>query len=537
MDKPNETTGSTPSVKFGGFALKTKAANKLQPVSKSAAAALKAKEVDADETKYTDHAVTRVSHGDSHVKQKKELVIPMIKENIYKTSDGQDDDMALAASSLIEDARNKQKDDGDSGSQMVVPLLQRNAVPTKNQGNDEISSKQNYLDDVAMRPEVSSLDEYENVPVSEFGAALLRGMGWKDGTAVGSTKSGLIEPIEYVPRFGRSGLGASISTDLPDEKSNSRKKYIKPGEKRGEKKHMVAPSDADGKVKHYRKVGEALVEKDKPLKFEVNARVRIERGSHAGLYGTVTELGGISGVSETCGVRLSVSGQIVRVPVRRTCLVKESEYMRYRHKIEDGDNDDHSGSVRDRGNKRSYSDEREIADRGEKKSRGKERYSEVSHSLTNSSAHSTIKDKNDSKTCDGSGNGSYHSRSREERTWLRSGIVVRVISRRYGKGKYYTSKVTVSDVVGLHMCECRSGSGRLLTGLTDDMLETVIPKKAMALVMVVRGEYAGELGQLVERDTRMSTGTVQLLRERTVHTFDYEDISEYSGTSDVHDIE
>ena len=32
-----------------------------------------------------------------------------------------------------------------------------------------------------LRPEQSSLDDYEQVPIEQFGLALLRGMGWKDG--------------------------------------------------------------------------------------------------------------------------------------------------------------------------------------------------------------------------------------------------------------------------------------------------------------------------------------------------------------------
>lgn len=47
---------------------------------------------------------------------------------------------------------------------------------------DETSS---FRTDVASRPEPASLDQYNAIPVEEFGAALLRGMGWKDGQAIG----------------------------------------------------------------------------------------------------------------------------------------------------------------------------------------------------------------------------------------------------------------------------------------------------------------------------------------------------------------
>ncbi|KAJ5172479.1 hypothetical protein N7492_005072 [Penicillium capsulatum] len=47
---------------------------------------------------------------------------------------------------------------------------------------DEGSS---FRTDVASRPEPATLDQYNAIPVEEFGAALLRGMGWKDGQAIG----------------------------------------------------------------------------------------------------------------------------------------------------------------------------------------------------------------------------------------------------------------------------------------------------------------------------------------------------------------
>ena len=36
----------------------------------------------------------------------------------------------------------------------------------------------------------SNADDYEDIPVTSFGAAMLRGMGWKDGEAIGLTNKG-----------------------------------------------------------------------------------------------------------------------------------------------------------------------------------------------------------------------------------------------------------------------------------------------------------------------------------------------------------
>ena len=63
------------------------------------------------------------------------------------------------------------------------------ATPQDNEGHgqDEMTS---FRADVASRPDPAGMDEYAAVPVEEFGAALLRGMGWREGQPVGRGKYG-----------------------------------------------------------------------------------------------------------------------------------------------------------------------------------------------------------------------------------------------------------------------------------------------------------------------------------------------------------
>ncbi|TKA72785.1 hypothetical protein B0A49_03539 [Cryomyces minteri] len=42
--------------------------------------------------------------------------------------------------------------------------------------------------DYGSAPDMATLAEYEAMPIEEFGAALLRGMGWKDGDPIGKRK-------------------------------------------------------------------------------------------------------------------------------------------------------------------------------------------------------------------------------------------------------------------------------------------------------------------------------------------------------------
>jgi len=65
---------------------------------------------------------------------------------------------------------------------------------------------------VESRPNESTVEDYDKVPVEKFGAAALRGMGWSPGTPIGITNPQVIVPMEYVQRPGyRTGLGATVT--------------------------------------------------------------------------------------------------------------------------------------------------------------------------------------------------------------------------------------------------------------------------------------------------------------------------------------
>jgi len=77
-----------------------------------------------------------------------------------------------------------------------------------------------YRKDVSSRPDIPTLEDYAAVPVEEFGAALLRGMGWRGGEELGGKgrkpgdKSGKLRLVEKRPAF--LGIGAKPVTDIPE---------------------------------------------------------------------------------------------------------------------------------------------------------------------------------------------------------------------------------------------------------------------------------------------------------------------------------
>jgi hypothetical protein len=63
-------------------------------------------------------------------------------------------------------------------------------------------------EDYTNAPDAPSLDAYAATPIDGFGAALLRGMGWKDGEEIGRNKENGVKPREIKRRPALLGIGA-----------------------------------------------------------------------------------------------------------------------------------------------------------------------------------------------------------------------------------------------------------------------------------------------------------------------------------------
>jgi len=75
-----------------------------------------------------------------------------------------------------------------------------------------------YKDDYTTAPDMATLEEYDKVPVEQFGAAMLRGMGWKEGMGIGMNE-GKKAAKDKVPerRPALLGIGAKQEAAVTDE--------------------------------------------------------------------------------------------------------------------------------------------------------------------------------------------------------------------------------------------------------------------------------------------------------------------------------
>ena len=193
---------------------------------------------------------------------------------------------AAAVEALLTDASNGAAAAAASSAEsvVVVPMLVRNRL----KGIDEVDGEdEKFKFDVSRRPDEPSLDNYANMPVEMIGEAMLRGMGWAPGAGVGKSRV-VFEPIDFVKRPGRLGLGAKVDDMLPPTHANASKQRIKPGESREVSAPLGALND-DGTFRSVRRVDEQLVALKK-RELAVGVQVNIVEGRHAGMGGRIEKL-------------------------------------------------------------------------------------------------------------------------------------------------------------------------------------------------------------------------------------------------------
>ncbi|RDD45930.1 G patch domain and KOW motifs-containing protein [Trichoplax sp. H2] len=426
-------------------------------------------------------------------------VIPMVKRNRWVIPNekvianliNQDKSNldAEAAQEILQEI-NSQVEVNDAEEEHIVPLLMQNCAPRVK----GIESSEKL--DIAMRPETSSLEDYENMPISNFGQAMLRGMGWSVGQGIGKTNKQVIKPIEFTPRYKGLGLGAERLVESDDKNKNKPDKIRKPGEKYEEPERT-----SDG--------------------FARGVHVMVVAGPHADLYGKVE---GIDGDNGRIFVALAINKE--KTTISQNCLkiVSEKEYTKNCMRLNKVD------KVQSFINSRSGREETLSSTdslKSSKRKRGdEERYpSEDKNRSHHGNNYTGSKDH-------------YHSNKHDEtgsNVWVRPKTRVRLISKSYKHGRYYNHKVKIIDVIRAGTCICETDDGRLLENITEDMLETIVPKGNPAYVIVVKGKHAGMVGKIVSRDKSNYKAVAYLLSNQKAAEFDYDDICEYTGDIDHED--
>lgn len=126
-----------------------------------------------------------------------------------------------------------------------------------------------FRSDILSRPDSATLDDYAAVPVEDFGAALLRGMGWKDGDVVGKRKDQVAKARVVERRPALLGIGAKEVPGGVGDEIGAWGKAIK-GKRRVETVYSPV-------VLRNAKTGEMLTEEELKRKMEDDKRADEEK--------------------------------------------------------------------------------------------------------------------------------------------------------------------------------------------------------------------------------------------------------------------
>lgn len=414
----------------------------------------------------------------------KELIIPLIKNGHRRQPPTQapgpstntealvDGVLSQAVKELIEDSKKSLEERENSGVDptLAIPMIQKGCIP-----NGEGADSEPRAETV---PEEA---DYEAVPVEAYGLAMLRGMGWKPGEGIGRTFNQVVKPRVNSLRPKGLGLGANL---------NEVQALVSTGPH-----HQPKPDEEQEKDKE-----------DQPRGLVPGGAVVVLSGPHRGLYGKVE---GLDPDNARAVVRLAVGNRMVTVsefclrPVSQQEFDKNCLDLSQMNKTSPGQQNGTASSwkaLRDQ----------DLPGRREDSERKRKHlpYRQEEPAAKNEKA------------------------SPRSQHWLHRDLRVRFVDRQHKGGQYYNTKMTIEDVLSPDTCVCRTDEGRILEGVKEGMLETLVPKVEGNRVMVVLGPQAGRVGRLLGRDRERSRALVQLRRENQLVELHYDAVCQYVGPRD-----
>ncbi|XP_012585822.1 PREDICTED: G patch domain and KOW motifs-containing protein [Condylura cristata] len=414
----------------------------------------------------------------------KELVIPLIQNGHRRqplaqppgpatnTEISMDGVLSQAVKELIEESKKSLEERENAGVDptLAIPMIQKGGTPIGERADSEPRAE--------TMPEEA---DYEAVPVEAYGLAMLRGMGWKPGEGIGRTFNQVVKPCVNSLRPKGLGLGANPTEVQALAPTGP---------------HRLPKPDADPEKD----------EKDHPKGLVPGGAVVVLSGPHRGLYGKVE---GLDPDNVRAMVRLGKGNRMVTVseyclrPVSQREFEKNSlDLSQVRKTCPAQQNGTASSSKSQR--------DQNLHVRWEDSER-KRKY---------------LPDRQDGPVAK-----SEKAASRSQH-WLHRDLRVRFVDKLHKGGQYYNTKMTIEDVLSPDTCVCRTDEGRVLEGLREDMLETLVPKVEGDRVMVVLGPQAGRVGRLLGRDKARSRALVQLRRENRLVELYYDAVCQYVGPSD-----
>ena len=456
------------------------------------------------------------------------LVIPLTQPTTGPLDKLKQED-AAAAQALMDSAahhyetlQNTNKGDTNfsANGNLFIPVAQKHAVsrkPKQQQQQEETDAQQLQRDLQTRAPDVTvDSSVYTNIPIAEFGAALLRGMGWK-GNDNGDEKKE--ENSVCMPRPHRLGLGATPT--LPELSARNNGKMKRPDqvqrEERLKQQHEEYQAKRDEQIR---------LDKQKTLQIGSIVRIDAKRAK-------MVQLLGVPGLNQvlvqyegrdTTNTTFVKKGSVVLVsrdelekcpyqeatPKQESFKVKrEQENGRKRIKREEDDDESdkqHHGRRDADDNRQRRHDYDRSRDDSSRKLRN-DHHREAKKRRTHESEHAAVEH------------------------WLIPNIRVRVVTKKLSSRQYKQKGLVLDVTHGGAYATLQMSDGQILDRVPERYLETALPKVG-GNAIILTGNHGLEKGKLLERNSDSGQGVVQVFEDMNVVKLSLDDMAEWCGPLD-----
>ncbi len=476
-----------------------------------------------------------------------------------ENNDKEAEDALILMASENQDNKEYQTDSTNFSAKRGPSTLVIKQKDEVNANTSNVDETIKYQRDMKQRAEDISVhsDAYINVPIGEFGAAMLRGMGWKNS---GNDDKKDKKEQTFNPRPHRLGLGAtplppSIKNGGKDGNNKSGKRhYAKKGGTMGDRAKIEQEEEEE---RRWKKQMEERQQNDIQMTLQVGSVVWVDNEEQCSKpkRAKMVKIAGVPGLNR---VLVRYEGEVSDVSVKKSDLelVKTSDLERkpfHEKKDKNGDKNPKKDEEKNDRGKRKCSRERSHSDDGgEMKKKDSKRKEERSrdrkrHRRSEDGERVDTKRRRNHDDCydsdskkkskkSKSNNSSSCSRvsdmSNHHERWLTPNIRVRVVSKKVAKGKQYKQKGIVMDVLDqgaygiVHM-----ENGELIDRVPERYLETALPKVGgNTIILTGKNQYAK--GKLLERNSSKGRGVVQLFEDMNVVTVSLDDMAEWCGALD-----
>lgn len=421
-------------------------------------------------------------------------------------------------------------DDNPSGSGKLVIDGFSNTFQRGGDNNNTMESKEEFQNDIEKLPEDVPVQSqvYKAVPISEFGAAMLRGMGWTGDDENKSKKGVSAADPTTMPRPSRLGLGATPKMllaegeDAPDTHGRRRRPRRHDQVQREERMKRQQEEYQQERAKQIAMDKQQTLQEGSIVNVVVgdsdNNNVRPPRRRRA----RIEKLAGVPGLNMIL-VLFEKESEPTKVKKGSVTLIERQELIE--QPFEEGVADKPAVKQESNGSREEKQprakEERSRDDRKRDKSREgddddrkrKERSSDRKESLPKKSRKEHSSSSNRDSTP----------------TWMIPNICVRIVSRKYGD-RHYKEKGVVVDITRKGMATLNMNNGQVLQ-VAERHLETALPKVG-GNTCILAGKHRLAKGRLVERDSKANRGAVQIFEDMSIVTTSLDDMAEWCGPLD-----